>query len=1048
VRGTRPYSVSLRPQGNELAISCTCPYFERDAQPCKHAWAAVLAAEARGLPMARPAVEDGEFDEEFIDEALDEESDEGDEDLEEDPERWRTSHFPVEGPLGWRERLGFLRAAAAAQANTTLWPPGREIGYTVDLQTSRESDALVIEVGQRERKASGEWTRLKPQKVPPSWVEQLPDSSDREVLELLLGARPATAWDPYGVYGPYGQAPSTFRLSGPLSQVVLPKLCATGRCRLRASADERDPPALVWDDGPAWELWIQLRLEGDHYRVEGELRRGGESLAPSSALLLTAGGLLFFPGKAARLDHRGGLAWIAGPRKGGALRVPREQGRELLVEMLEFPERPRLDLPEELRLQEVREPPRPRLKVAPSRDGWGSPRLRCALSFEYGGSVVSPDAISWGVLQEEPLRILLRDRETETGASERLRGVGVRRLRGRADEEARLEMVPKHLPRAVRELTHEGWHVEAEGKLYRPAGAFRVEVRSGLDWFDLEGTVEFGDQVVGLSSILAALKRRETVIALGDGAVGLLPEEWLRRYGLLADFGERIGEALRFSKSQAGLLDALLASQPEATVDDVFERARQRLRAFQGVRPADAPAGFRGRLRGYQKEGLGWLLFLQEFGFGGCLADDMGLGKTVQVLALLAARRAARGAGPSLVVVPKSLVFNWKQEAARFTPRLRVLDHTGLLRARDASVVAKHDVILTTYGTLRRDALLFKDVEFDYAILDEAQAIKNAASESAKAARVVRARHRLALSGTPVQNHLGELWSLFEFLNPGMLGRAPALQKGSVGEEARGVLARALRPFILRRRKEQVATDLPAKTEQTIYCDLEPAQRSLYDELRDHYRRSLLKRIEREGIAKSKIQVLEALLRLRQAACHAGLVDPRRKAEPAAKLEALLPQISEVLDEGHKALVFSQFTSFLTLLRTRLDGMGIRYEYLDGRTRDREARVRHFQEDPAFGVFLVSLKAGGLGLNLTAADYVFLLDPWWNPAVEAQAVDRAHRIGQTRPVFAYRLIARNTVEEKILALQESKRKLADAIIGADEGILRSLTREDLELLLS
>jgi superfamily II DNA or RNA helicase len=867
-------------------------------------------------------------------------------------------------------------------------------------------------------------------------------------LALLLGARPATGWDPYGAYGPYGQAPYALRLSGPLSQVVVPKLCATGRCRLRASADDPDPPVIAWDDGPAWELWIGVRSAKGHYGVEGVLRRGEECIPTTSALMLTAGGLLFFPGKAARLDHRGGLPWIAEPRRGGALLVPRTQGRELLVEMLQFPERPRLDLPDDLRLEEVREPPRPRLSVAPSQDRWGPARLRCKLSFDYGGAVVSPDTVSWGVLQEQPLRILLRDREAETSAFERLRGVGVRRLGGRADEAARLEMAPKHLPRAVHELTHEGWHVEAEGKLYRPAGAFRVDVRSGLDWFDLEGTVEFGDQVVGLPSILAALKRRETVIALGDGNVGLLPEEWLRRYGLLADFGARVGEVLRFSKSQAGLLDALLAAQPEARVDDVFEQARKRLREFQGVRPADAPPGFKGRLRGYQKEGLGWLLFLQEFGFGGCLADDMGLGKTVQVLALLAARCEMRDAGPSLVVVPRSLVFNWKQEAARFTPRLRVLDHTGLLRTRDASALDAHDVVLTTYGTLRRDALLFKDVEFDYAILDEAQAIKNAGSESAKAARLVRARHRLALSGTPVQNHIGELWSLFEFLNPGMLGRAPALQKGSVGGEARAVLGRALRPFILRRSKEQVATDLPAKAEYTLYCDLEPAQRQLYDELRDHYRRSLLKRIERDGIGKSKIQVLEALLRLRQAACHPGLVDPRRKVDPAAKLEVLLPQVAEVLDEGHKALVFSQFTSFLTLLRMRLDGMGIRYEYLDGRTRDREARVRHFQEDPACGVFLVSLKAGGLGLNLTAAEYVFLLDPWWNPAVEAQAVDRAHRIGQTRAVFAYRLIARNTVEEKIVVLQESKRKLADAIIGADEGLLRSLTQQDLELLLS
>ena len=344
-------------------------------------------------------------------------------------------------------------------------------------------------------------------------------------------------------------------------------------------------------------------------------------------------------------------------------------------------------------------------------------------------------------------------------------------------------------------------------------------------------------------------------------------------------------------------------------------------------------------------------------------------------------------------------------------------------------------------------------MRFDYVILDEAQAIKNAASESAKAARLLQADHRLALSGTPVQNHLGELWSLFEFLNPGMLGSAAAFGGNGPGTrmadgETRAILGRALRPFILRRTKEQVARDLPVKTEQTLFCELDAAQRRLYDELRHHYRVSLLGRIGRDGIGRSKIQVLEALLRLRQAACHPGLLDRARRDEPSAKLDALLPQLADVREEGHKALVFSQFTSLLDIVRARLDRGGARYEYLDGKTRDRAACVERFQRDPDCLLFLVSLKAGGLGLNLTAAEYVFLLDPWWNPAVEAQAIDRTHRIGQTRPVFAYRLIAKDTVEEKILELQQTKRELADAIVSADESLIRTLTREDLELLLS
>src|SRR6185369_598017 len=340
-------------------------------------------------------------------------------------------------------------------------------------------------------------------------------------------------------------------------------------------------------------------------------------------------------------------------------------------------------------------------------------------------------------------------------------------------------------------------------------------------------------------------------------------------------------------------------------------------------------------------------------------------GKTVQVLALLESQRSdcedsktlaanpsrkkARNAekngayAPSLVVVPKSLVFNWIQEAARFTPKLRVLDHTGLARLRTCDHFDEYDVIITTYGTLRRDAVQFKDVQFGYVILDEAQAIKNANTESAKAARLLRGNHRLAMSGTPIENHLGELWSLFEFLNPGLLGASSSFKLNTPAarnpdEQTRALLSKALRPFILRRTKQQVAKDLPPKSEQTIYCELESVQRKLYDELREHYRRSLLGLIDREGIKRSKIQILEALLRLRQAACHPGLIDKSRLLEPSAKLDLLLPQVGEVIDEGHKALVFSQFTSFLAIVRERLDREGITYEYLDGKTRDRQAR--------------------------------------------------------------------------------------------------------------
>jgi SNF2 family DNA or RNA helicase len=513
------------------------------------------------------------------------------------------------------------------------------------------------------------------------------------------------------------------------------------------------------------------------------------------------------------------------------------------------------------------------------------------------------------------------------------------------------------------------------------------------------------------------------------------------------------------------LLDALLTAQPEARCDALFTQLRDELRSFAGIQALEPPAGFRGELRPYQKDALGWFQFLRRFGFGGCLADDMGLGKTVQVLALLEARRGLRErsssegvpppsrVGPSLAVVPRSLIFNWKQEAARFAPQLRVLDHTGTSRVTDLGRFEDYDLVLTTYGTLRNDAVDFRDVRFDYLILDEAQAIKNADSVSAKSVRLLQADHRLALSGTPIENHLGELWSLFEFLNPGMLGTASVLKMAhgaarNPDEETRKLLSRALRPFILRRTKEQVVRELPPKVEQTLHCDLDAPQRRLYDQLRDHYRATLLKQVQTDGVGRAQIRILEALLRLRQAAIHPGLLDKEQVSKSSAKLDVLLPRVLEVIEEGHKTLVFSQFTGMLAILRQHLERAGVPYEYLDGKTRDRQACVERFQTEPECKLFLISLKAGGVGLNLTAAQYVFLLDPWWNPAVEAQAIDRAHRIGQARQVFAYRLIARGTVEEKVLELQNTKRELADAIVGGNEGLMRNLRSEDLELLLS
>jgi superfamily II DNA or RNA helicase len=648
-------------------------------------------------------------------------------------------------------------------------------------------------------------------------------------------------------------------------------------------------------------------------------------------------------------------------------------------------------------------------------------------------------------VEDDRQRVIIRDHQRERELAASLAARHVRPMDGWQAGRYNVWMSSTHAPAVLEALINEGWVVEAQGFHIRRAGEFRMNVTSGVDWFDLAGTIDFDGLQAELPEILEALRRGQNYVRLSDGSRGLLPQEWLARFGSMVELGKAENGAIRFRSSQALLLDALLAAQEQVTVDAPFARLRENLRSFNGIGSAGEPNGFCGQLRHYQKAGLG---------------------KTVQVLAMLQQRRnrGAEGNGngrpldgngahrPSLAVVPRSLVFNWIEEAKRFTPDLRVLDYTGIQRRPLMGSFDQYDLVVTTYGTMQRDIVQLKDIRFDYAILDESQAIKNAQSQRAKASRLLRADNRLAMTGTPVENHLGELWSLLEFLNPGMLGTAKVFQNisKSVSQDDDGLalLRRALGPFILRRTKQQVLPELPPKTEQTLHCDLEGKQRKRYDELRTYYRAVLADRIAKKGMKQSKIHVLEALLRLRQAAIHPGLIDADSADESSAKLDVLMEQVREVIDEGHKALVFSQFTSFLAIVRKRLDREGLVYEYLDGRTRQRQERVERFQNDPTCPLFLISLKAGGHGLNLTAADYVFILDPWWNPAVEAQAIDRAHRIGQDRHVFAYRLIARDTVEEKIIELQETKRDLAEAIISADGNVLSKLTAEDLELLLS
>jgi superfamily II DNA or RNA helicase len=1024
VRGGRRYHVNVIVREQQLGASCDCAAYKAGVY-CQHIWATLRAVESRHTTASGKKAEPPAGEHLTLTDLA-------------------TMSLPQPG--GWRDALDRL-ARDAEFAHEAPWHEQPdvevELAYRIDVAATLRGQRLAVEIGERRRPAGGEWGELEASELRAYEIADLPDPLDREILAMLLGAEPES-----------GPGPSRYTLTEPLRGLVLPALCRTGRCRLLLASGEESGP-LRWEP-EEWQFWMAVTIDrkSDEFAIAGALRRGRKRCALSKPILLLSGGLAFFPDRIAPLDDSGAFRWIGELRRAGTLRVPRREADRLLRALLAAPRtRPRLKLPAQLRFEELRLPPVPVLSARARLPGRSGRPLECELGFDYGGVLIEFGAPGWAVWHGGGRRLLVRDEEKERAATAILAELD---LRPASVGKGSWAVPVRRFAEVVRTLVSKGWRVRADGHDYLAASGFDLRVASGIDWFDLEGGASFGDgRTIAIPRLLKALNSGELAVELDDGSLGLVPEQWLAQHALLADFAEVADDRLRFRRNQVALLDALLASQPEANTDRAFRRARAALDRFDGVGPVDPTPGFVGKLRDYQREGLGWMHFLRDFGFGGCLADDMGLGKTVQVLALLEGRRSAKATGrsrrkPSLVVVPRSLVFNWKQEAERFAPRLRVLDHTGPDRAQKKAALDGWDVVLTTYGTLRRDALLFRDARFDYAILDEAQAIKNPRTASAKAARLLTAEHRLVLSGTPIENHLGELWSLFEFLNPGMLGRAAILTPGSLSEpdeQQRALLARALKPFILRRTKDKVARDLPPRTEQTLYCEPGPEQRQMCDELREHYRHQLMVQIDSRGLGRSKIKILEALLRMRQAACHPGLLDPALQAAPSAKLDVLLPRLVEVLDEGHKALVFSQFTSFLAILRKRLDEQGLPYEYLDGRTRDRAARVQRFQEDPKCPLFLISLKAGGLGLNLTAAEYVFLLDPWWNPAAEAQAVDRTHRIGQHRHVFAYRLITRDTIEERVLELQKRKRSLADAILTADEGMLRGLERADLEELL-
>ncbi|NTU82640.1 MAG: serine/threonine protein kinase, partial [Chloroflexales bacterium] len=709
----------------------------------------------------------------------------------------------------------------------------------------------------------------------------------------------------------------------------------------------------------------------------------------------------------------------------------------------------------------VDEPPAPRLYLS-EREG----ELAAELRFAYGAYELPYErTLPSESVQRQPGSAVLtrvkRSPEAEQSTYQQLSG-GFGLKKGDEPHEFTLRKGTPPLDFLLREvpkLADAGFTIFGEealtvARINRSRPTIGFNVTSGADWFDVEAVVRFGDQLLPLKELKRALRRRERYIKLADGSLGTIPQEWAERYRHLFAFGEERDDGrLRVSGHHLAIVDQAMADADTTQIDAAFAERRERLRTFERLEPHALPQGFVGTLRPYQKAGYDWLHFLRRYGFGGILADDMGLGKTIETLALLQSvyEEQPRPAA-SLIVMPRSLLINWQREAAQFAPKLRVHIHADQGRIREPEQFGEHDLVLTTYGVLLRDIDLLRGYRFHYAILDESQVIKNPAAETSRATRSLDAEHRLTLTGTPIENSTVELWSQFAFLSPGLLGSLEYFREQFAGpierkqdEGAAQMLRKLVFPFILRRTKDQVARDLPARSEELLVVEMDSAQRKLYVKTRDYYRALLLGMIDQEGLDDARMKILEGLLRLRQICNHPRLVDGKFRGT-SAKFELLLDTLETLRSEGHKALIFSQFVQMLAIVREALDARKIPYAYIDGSTTDRQGEVDRFQTTPDLPFFLISLKAGGVGLNLTAADYVIHVDPWWNPAVEDQASDRAHRIGQTRPVFVYKLIARDSVEEKILRLQEHKRALAAQVISSEGGVFKTLSRDDVEAL--
>ena len=693
--------------------------------------------------------------------------------------------------------------------------------------------------------------------------------------------------------------------------------------------------------------------------------------------------------------------------------------------------------------------PKPKLYL--EREG---PKIKINLRFDYAGKEIDyfSETRELVIVEDGVIFDISRDMEEEDRIAEVLNENGV--VTHKKYDEFRVDGdLIDFVVHSIPSINEQGIAILGEETLFnfkiaRGKPGMVMEVRSNVDWFDIKGEVRFGKDKVEMESVLEAIFQNKRFVDLGNGKQGAIPKNWISDLKAYKGFFNREKDGLKLSKYHMPVLESLINLSRKNTLDNAVRDSVGKFKNFEKIENVEIPKNIRANLRDYQKTGYDWLNFLRDYGFNGILADDMGLGKTLQAICLLQKIKDEGKKKPFLVVVPTSLVFNWKNEVDKFSPGMKTYLHHGSGRVRGEKSFAKTldstDLVITTYGVLRNDLSLFAMRDFEYIILDEAHAIKNPLSVNARSVNALRGNHKLAISGTPIQNNLMELWSLFNFLSPGYLGTYDSFKENFVlrieGEKDEGAvnaLKRMVDPFLLKRNKDVIADELPAKTEMVLRSTFGPEEGVAYNNWKDYYSGEISRSIKDKGISKSRLKIFEGLTKLRQAALHPKMVDPKYEGG-SAKFDLLIMEVEKVLAEGHKVLIFSSFVKMLSIVKEEFEKRGVKYSYLDGSSSNREKIIQEFQDSEKARPFLISIKAGGIGLNLTSADYVFIVDPWWNPAVEMQAMDRAHRIGQTKPVFVYKMISEGSVEEKILELQESKKQLVKDVIHAEKDIAKEM----------